>query len=700
MSLHGLVRGFDMELGRDADTGGQIKYVVELAKSLAKYDEIERIDLITRKIIDPKVDISYSKPIEKLNEKANIIRIPFGPERYLRKEILWRYLNEFNDHVLHYFRQLRKIPDLIHGHYADAGLAGARLAQQLSVPFVFTGHSLGRIKKERLLQQGRSEDLIESRYNISMRIEAEEFALQNASLIITSTSQERDEQYKSYQFYNPSKMRIIPPGVNMGKFFPYNRKQQRPKISDELERFLKNPSKPIILALARADERKNINSLIKAFGECRELRKNANLVVIAGNRDDIRTMEPGSKRVLTNMLFDIDKFDLYGISAYPKTHNSKDVPELYRLTAKTKGVFVNPAFTEPFGLTLIEAAACGIPIIATDDGGPRDIIANCENGILINPTNLEQISNAILEFIKDKDKWKRASLSGIKGVRNNYSWNVHSKRYIKNLTEIIPKKSSKRIKIIKSKLPVSERVLLTDIDNTLLGSKRSLKKLIKILKKNSDNLAFGVATGRSLESALNVLLQENVPIPDILITAVGSEIYYGPKLIKDKGWSRCISYRWKPHKISSIMKTISGAELQPDQNQGEFKLSYYYNPEDFCGPNQIRKIMRSNNIYTKVICSHGKYLDFLPIRASKGQAIHFICLKWGIDQNRVLVAGDSGNDRDMLSAMKFGVVVGNYSPELRSLRKISTIYFARSGYAGGIIEGMKYFDFLEDNDED
>lgn len=702
LSIHGLVRGFDMELGRDSDTGGQVKYVVELARALGKRPEIARVDLITRSVFDSKVDASYGKTIEKIGEKANIVRVPFGPKRYLRKEVLWPYLDEFTDRALQYFRRLRMIPDIIHGHYADAGLAGAKLAQHLGIPFVFTGHSLGKVKMAKLLANGRSNDFIESRYNMSTRIEAEETSLGNASLVVTSTSQERGEQYKEYDNYHPKIMRIIPPGVDLERFFACKRGQKRPAIADELNRFLRKPSRPMVLALSRPDERKNINTLIRAFGADEELRNMANLVIVAGNRQDIRDMDSGSKKVLTRILLDVDKFDLYGTAAYPKTHKADDVPELYRLAAGTRGVFVNPALTEPFGLTLIEAAASGLPLVATDDGGPRDIIGNCKNGVLVDPLDQEKMARAILDYIRDRDKWKKASLSGIKGAKAYYSWDTHAKSYIRELSAVIAPKARKgpRVSVIKSKLPVSEKVIVTDIDNTLIGDNKSLEKLFKYLARFEDSLVFGVATGRTLESTMKILAEKNIPMPEILITSVGSEIYYGPNILRDHGWSTHINYRWKPERIREIMKSVSGVELQADENQRQFKLSYNFFRGSFDGIRKVRKLMRRNDLHAKVIRSHGRFLDFLPLRASKGLAIRHVCMKWGVDFNNVLVAGDSGNDREMLLGNTLSVVVGNYSPELKTLPETPTIYFASDRYAAGIIEGIKYYHFLEEDNVD
>lgn len=81
--------------------------------------------------------------------------------------------------------------------------------------------------------------------------------------------------------------------------------------------------------------------------------------LIMGNRDDIEDMSGGNREVMTTVLKLIDKYDLYGQVAYPKHHRQSDVPEIYRLAAKTKGVFINPALVEPFGLTLIEVNRMG-----------------------------------------------------------------------------------------------------------------------------------------------------------------------------------------------------------------------------------------------------------------------------------------------------------------------------------------------------
>ena len=439
ISIHGLIRGSDLELGRDADTGGQTKYVVELARALSERADVEKVVLLTRRVIDCQVSSDYAKVFEPLFDKASIVRIECGEPKYLSKEMLWDSLDNFSDNTLVYLKSQARIPDVIHSHYADAGYVGSRLAHQLGVPLVHTGHSLGRSKRLRLVASGIKRSEIETTYNISRRIEAEETTLGVAERVITSTQQEIEEQYGLYDFYQPERMRVVPPGTDLEQFFPPRGDEKSSNIAHELRRFLQQPNKPMILALSRPDPRKNIVSLIEAYGESPALQQVANLVIIAGNRNDIQEMESVSSTVLNEILLAIDKYDLYGKVAYPKHHRPEEVAVLYRLAAACRGVFINPALTEPFGLTLLEAAACGLPIVATEDGGPTDIIRNCRNGCLINPLDKQAIVEALSMTLTNKEEWRRLAKNGRQGVRRHYSWQAHVEKYLTIIRPLVEK---------------------------------------------------------------------------------------------------------------------------------------------------------------------------------------------------------------------------------------------------------------------
>ena len=146
LHLHGLIRSKNLELGRDADTGGQTQYVLELVKSLANTSDVDQVDLVTRLIKDSKVDDEYSQEEEFVEPGVRILRFKFGPNKYLRKELLWPYLEDLVETLISYYKKNKK-PDFIHAHYADAGYVGVKLSKILNVPLIFTGHSLGREKK-------------------------------------------------------------------------------------------------------------------------------------------------------------------------------------------------------------------------------------------------------------------------------------------------------------------------------------------------------------------------------------------------------------------------------------------------------------------------------------------------------------------------------------------------------------------------
>jgi sucrose-phosphate synthase len=244
---------------------------------------------------------------------------------------------------------------------------------------------------------------------------------------------------------------------------------------------------------------------------------------------------------------------------------------------------------------------------------------------------------------------------------------------------------------------MSMKAFITDIDGTLLGDADGLLELLTLLEQTTDKLWFGVATGRHLDSAVAVLQEWNVRRPDFFITSVGTEIHEGKSLILDEHWRQHINDQWYPQAIREIASQFSGLILQPKVNQREFKISYQVTqPKQAPSAQELRRTFQQHRVPVNIVFSHGEFLDFLPIRASKGQAIQHLAAQWNIPQEKILVSGDSGNDEDMLKAGTFGVVVGNYNPELEKLRKLPKIYFAQAHYASGILEGMRHFNFLDE----
>ena len=713
-SIHGLLRSENMELGRDADTGGQIKYVVELAKALSRREDVKQVDLFTRLIVDKTVSRDYANPLEKVTEKFNIVRIQCGGKKYMRKELLWPHLDEYVDKTIKYIKRQKRIPDIVHGHYPDAGYVAIQLAEIFGIPFVYTGHSLGRSKLNRLLNEGMKEKDIIKKFKIDLRIEMEEEALKKSDLIVASTNQEVKAQYGQYHNKNIPRYRVIPPGLDIEKFYPFyhdmlpeTTKEEvemyaQASVLEELNRFLMHPDRTLILSLCRPDKRKNIAGLIKAYGEDLELQSMANLAVFAGIRKDISKMEDNERDVLTEILLLMDKYDLYGKIAIPKKHDFEyEVPELYRIAAEKKGVFVNSALTEPFGITLIEAAASGLPIVAPHDGGPQDIIQNCQCGIIVDTTNTKAISDAIKRIIIDHDTWKKYSKNGIMNVRKHYTWKSHADEYMQEIDQIAADFELTEMKVavpsdaIGRRLAALNYFIIVNIDNTLTGNNNEhLPELLSLLKENRKTIAFGVATGRTIDSAANHLKKHGVHPPDVIISSVGSEIYYGKGHHYGKGWETHISAKWNRDKVVDLLKDFSFLTYQNEETQRRFKIGYEMEPVKD-GLAMIHERLLQNKCRYTLIFSQDRYLDILPYRASKGKAIRYLSYKWEIPLKNFLVCGDSGNDEEMLRGEPLAAVVGNYSSELNKLKGRKNIYFAGKEYAGGILEAIDRYNFIE-----
>jgi sucrose-phosphate synthase len=196
-----------------------------------------------------------------------------------------------------------------------------------------------------------------------------------------------------------------------------------------------------------------------------------------------------------------------------------------------------------------------------------------------------------------------------------------------------------------------------------------------------------------LELVKKAIDDYKLPEADILICSAGSEIFYTPDYEPDKGWESHISYQWKRNEIENLLVGFPKLCLQEHAAQREFKLSYYvgknFTDEDL---NAIYKLLNENKLRAKILLTENRFLDILPFRASKGNAIRFLSNKWKTPVEKFLTAGNSGNDIDMLKGRVKGIVVANHSPEMRPLRNLKDIYFAQKNLSEGVLEGVNYYE--------
>jgi sucrose-phosphate synthase len=671
VALQGCLRGGGVVFGLTADTGGHIRYLLDLVAASSQDAGIARIVIATR-LFHGALGPDYAVPEERISDKVTLVRLPSASPDYRVKEAMHAEVDSFARNLMGWIAAQPQPPDLIHAHYADAASVATLIEDALGIPFVFTAHSLGRVKAA-MLGHGA-----EACPDLGRRIAAEEGALARARLVVASSRDEAEVQFAGYAAYDPGRIRVLPPGSDLARFAAA---EPLPRVDATIDRFLHEPGKPALLALARPVARKNLGALVRAYGESPALQARANLVLMAGTREDIDALDGDMAGTMREILVLIDRYDLYGRVAYPKTHGPEDVPALYAYARTRGGLFVNPALNEPFGLTLLEASAAGLPLVAPDSGGPNDIVETCGNGLLVDPRTPDAIAAACLRILDDPTLYARCVAGGARAAAA-YDWDRHAARYHDLLRALC---------VPTPPLADARQLLVCDIDNTLVGCEAALG-IFRRWRSRQAGLAFGVATGRSFHSAMAILEQQASPRPQVMITSVGSEIYHldpnGVTYTADAAWRATVSAGWDRAGVHAALSDLDGLVPQGPLEQRGHKLSYF---GDAATAQRVRAALVRAGLAANVIHSHGLYLDVLPEAASKGTAVGHVRALYGLPERAVFVAGDSGNDVEMLRAQAQAIIVANYSDDLASNAALQHSYVARASHARGIIEGVGHF---------
>ena len=234
-----------------------------------------------------------------------------------------------------------------------------------------------------------------------------------------------------------------------------------------------------------------------------------------------------------------------------------------------------------------------------------------------------------------------------------------------------------------------QRLLVSDIDNTLTGDDAALAELMAVLKDNQA-LGFAVASGRSYELIRDAIVEFGLLEPDLTISSVGSEINGNDDI--GERYRDHISPGWDREKVVETLGGVAGLTLQGEQGQKPFKVSF-----DTAGEvmPEVRGIVNEAGLNVTLIPSHNEFLDVLPERASKGKAVRFVAEAYGMSLDNIVVAGDSGNDDEMLTCGARAVMVGNYSEELAHLVDNPAVYVSKAKYAAGVLEGLQHYGVIE-----
>lgn len=663
LALGGCLKAEPVRYGLTEDTGGHITYILGEMEALSRREDVRFSEIVTRRFDAPQLGAIHAEPTEQINSKFAITRIDSGDPRYLAKDALKDDRKAFTEALISEFRARDRLPDLIQAHFADAADVAIAVEQALGIPFIYTAHSLGLDKRVAMADHSSA---------IEARIAEEDRAIAKARAVIGSSRDECERQLAAYPSAQLGKINRLIPGID------HELSIERVDAASELiAPFLRDQMKPMVLAIARPVHKKNLVSLVDAFGQCAALREKCNLVILAGLRDDLCSGTVEQQQVQRALVESVDRHDLYGCVAYPKSHTREEVQALYALAMRSRGVFVNPALMEPYGLTLVEAAAHGLPVVATKIGGPQDIVAELDHGLLVDPCNTSEISSAIERLVTDRSLWNRCSRNAIANSAA-MSWDTYAAGFASIAAEILNNTN---------KLQEPSQLLVSDLDNTLTGCPEGVSRFKRFLERQKQ-FGFVVATGRSIVEARRLVRDWSLPSPLTWITSVGTEIYVEEdgELTLDEDFAHHIAEGWDSSAIDRILAEQPWLVAQPSYEQRAYKRSYF--TENAKSVAEIEYLLRSHGIAARVVFSHGRLLDILPPKAGKAAAMLHVARRFGVAADQVFAAGDSGNDVDMLTACENAILVGNHAEELASLAARPNVYRSRRENASGALEGV------------
>ncbi len=677
IALGGCLRPPPIALGLTEDTGGHLTYLWGAAAALSRRRDVTHVEIVTRLIDDSTLGSDYAQPHQIIDDALSIRRVATGNRAYLSKAAAAGDRPSFIAALIADLERRVVLPDVIHAHFADAADVAIALRERCGIRFIYTAHSLATDKAACGL----------SFPDLAERLASEDRAIGAADAIIASSRDEAERQLMRYPAADAARIFCVPPGAVLDDREIVDATRGRALLAP----FLRHPERPMLLAIARPVHKKNLGSLVDLYATCPGLRDKANLVIVAGLRDAPDSGEPEQQAVIAGLLERLDRHDLYGSLALPKRHDQADVASLYVLARESGGLFVNPALTEPYGLTLTEAAHHGLPVVATTSGGAADIVAMLEHGKSADPADPAAFGAAISSLLVDRFAWRRASRNGRERA-TNLNWDAYAAHFVTIASAVVAQPTTAALPTpTPTPMPRGRALLLCDIDNTLTGCRTGAAELVAHLRTDRA-LLFGVATGRSLQEARRILGDWGYPEPCAWVTSVGTEIAWtrGTLAYGDRDFADYLAEGWHADAIMAALADFSGITLQPAVEQRRFKRSWF--ATDQATAIRVRARLMDQGLPAKVVFSHGRFLDILPENGGKGAAMHWVARKLDLPLTAIHAAGDSGNDFDMLDACPNAILVANHSSELGHLVGKPGVRVAHRPHAGGIVDILRAID--------
>ncbi len=379
------------------DSGGQNVYVAQIARHLGGMGH--QVDVLTRR------DSPDLPDCVDWDANVRIVHIPAGPARRIRKEEMLPYMEMFTERVAGQMKREGQKYDLLHANFFMSGLVAADLKRRAGIPFVVTFHALGRVRRQ---HQGDADGFPDARMEIEERIVSE------ADAIIAECPQDREDLIRLYGAYF-GKLALIPCGVDSSEFFPIGRRKARRILGLDIDR-------PLILQLGRMVRRKGVDNVIRGLAKLRYRHGlEAALVVVGGDSPDPDPALTPEFGRLSNIAEEEGVSDAVTFTgARPR--------EMLRYYYSAADVFVTTPWYEPFGITPLEAMACGTPVIGSAVGGIPYSVRDGETGFLVPPNDPESLAERLNYLLHRPMLIQRFGRNSIDRTAAFFGWNLIAKK--------------------------------------------------------------------------------------------------------------------------------------------------------------------------------------------------------------------------------------------------------------------------------
>ena len=372
------------------DSGGQNVYVANVARQLAALGYT--VDVFTRR------DHASQLPMVQWAPNLRVIHVPAGPPHYLPKESLLPFMDDFAERVIDFAREQNQPYDVMHANFFMSGLVALRVRDELDIPFAITFHALGKVRRQ---WQGMADGFSDLRFEIEETLAAE------ADAIIAECRQDRADLCELYNA-PASRISVVPCGFDPAELAP--------QAGDVRGRLGLAADEFVVLHVGRMVPRKGVDTVIRAIARLKsDYGQHARLLIVGGDGpqpDPQLTPHIGALMELARE---------QGVAAQVTFTGQRQRAMLSHYYSAAD-VFVTTPWYEPFGITPLEAMACGTPVIGSAVGGIKDTVADGVTGFLVPPKDPAAVAQRLAELQHNAQRRQKMGAAGLSRVHRLYTW--------------------------------------------------------------------------------------------------------------------------------------------------------------------------------------------------------------------------------------------------------------------------------------